>query len=315
MTDEGLLLVVEPIRRRAEHARAAPGRGSGPGRDAADRVRCSRALLATAPRCPARDAPHASAVALGAEFTPEPCAVAAAFGPAMGEVGFVWSDIAGLLGLGVCRRSAGLQPAIDRRHARTHGTTDGMARQAQPMQPQDFLIADLTAISSICPQAVLVHSRRQRGFRRSGRPLRHGTRSLADSAAVAVHPALQGLAQVAKEVPAVGDLHGIRCTLPDGVSIGAGAVASDDLDPAVTPQPSRERAGLAVGQKIDDPIALQVDQNGSVGLAAPPGPVIHSQHARRRRQRRHRAMNQAQQSIGAHRHGQALGKAGAGLAA
>src|SRR5919107_984246 len=107
-----------------------------------DRVGCSRALLAAALRHPARDGPHAAAAALGAGFTPEPRAIAAALGPATGEIGLVWSDIAGLLGLVVRRRSAGLQPAIDRGQARTNGTADFMTRQTQPMQPQHFLIAE-----------------------------------------------------------------------------------------------------------------------------------------------------------------------------
>src|SRR3954470_18019311 len=106
-----------------------------------DRVRCSGALLAAALRCPAGGSPLAAAIALGTEFTPESCAVAAALPPATGEVGLVCSDIAGLFGLVVARRPAGLQPAIDGRHARTNGTADFMTRQTQPMQPQHFFIA------------------------------------------------------------------------------------------------------------------------------------------------------------------------------
>src|SRR3954469_25508998 len=103
-----------------------------------DRVRCCGALLAAALRCPACDGPHATAVALGTEFTPEPCAVAAALPPETDEVGLVCSDISGLLGLVVRRRPAGLQPAIDRGHARANGTADLVTRQTQPMQPQHF---------------------------------------------------------------------------------------------------------------------------------------------------------------------------------
>src|SRR4051812_21937095 len=127
-----------------------------------DRVRCSGALLAAALRCPACDSPRAAAVALGTEFTPESCAVAAALRPATGEVGLVCSNIARLLGLVVRRRPAGLQPAIDGGHVRTNGTADCMTRQTQPMQPQHFLIAALAAISSIRPQAFLARSLRWR---------------------------------------------------------------------------------------------------------------------------------------------------------
>ena len=53
---------------------------------------------------------------------------------------------------------------------------------------------------------------------------------------MAIHPALQGLAEITEQVPPIGHLHGVRCALPDGISIGAGTVTGDDLDPAVTPQ-------------------------------------------------------------------------------
>ena len=130
-----------------------------------------------------------------------------------------------------------------------------------------------------------------------------------------IYTALHGLAEIAEEVPSIRDLHGLRCALPDGISIGAGTVTGDNLDPVVTPQLGRERVGLAVGQKVDDLVAFQVDQDRPVVLAAPPRPVIDSQHAGRRRQGHHRAMNQTQQGIGACRHGQPPGKPGAGLAA
>jgi hypothetical protein len=116
-------------------------------------------------------------------------------------------------------------------------------------------------------------------------------------------------------MPAIRDLQGIRCALPDTVCVGAGAVARDDLHSAMALQPRREGRGLAIGQKVDHPVALQIDQDGAVVLAAPPGPVIDRQHARRNWRGRSRAMHQAQQGIGAGRHGQPPGKAGSCLPA
>ena len=262
-----------------------------------DRVRCFGVLLAAALRCPARDGPHTAAVALCTEFTPEPCAVAAAFRPATGEVGLDVLRHCGVVGLVVRRRPAGFQPAIDRGHARANGTADCMTRQTQLMQPQHFLIAELAAISSVRPQAFLARNLRRYGRRWGGSLLRHGARSLTDSTAVTIHTALHGLAEIAEEVPSIRYLHGVRCALPGGISIGAGTVTGDNLDPVVTPQPGRKRVGLAVGQKVDDLVAFQVDQDGPVVLAAPPRPVIDSQHAGRRRQGHHRAVNQTQQGI------------------
>src|SRR5215207_4051429 len=106
MTEEGPLLGLQPIGRRAEHARAAPGRGRGPGRGTTYRIRCTSTFLTPPPRGPADDTPLAAAVALSAELMPEPRAVAAPLGPATGEEGLVRGDIAGLLRLAVRRRAA-----------------------------------------------------------------------------------------------------------------------------------------------------------------------------------------------------------------
>ena len=279
-SEEGLLLGFEPVTRRTEQARTAPGRRRGPRRGAAVRIRCRRTLL-PAPRRPPHDGSHAAAIALGAEFTPETCAVAAAFGPAPGEIGLVRPDIAGLLGLVVRRRPAGFQPAIDREGAGSDGTADRLAGQTQPMQPDHLLIAEPTAVAPIRPQALLARSRPRQGLHRRGGFLRHGTCSLTDGTAVTIHPALQGLPEVAQQVPMIRNLHGIRCPLPHSVGIGAGAVTGDNLDPTVAPQPGRERVYLPVGQQVDDPVALQVDQDGSVVPAAPPRPIIHGQDAGR----------------------------------
>jgi len=81
------------------------------------------------------------------------------------------------------------------------------------------------------------------------------------------------------------NLHGIRCTLPDG----AGTITGDSLDPNLLLQPGRERSRLLIGQQVDDLAALQVGQaspalwprhharpptdkmRGAGGVGAPPG--------------------------------------------
>ena len=92
-----------------------------------------------------------------------------------------------------------------------------------------------TLVTPVRPQAFLACSRRWRGHRWGGSFLRHGPRSLTDSTAVAIHPALQGLAQITEEVPPICHLRGIWCPLPDRIGIGAGPVTGDNLDPAMTP--------------------------------------------------------------------------------
>jgi CRISPR/Cas system-associated exonuclease Cas4 (RecB family) len=79
-----------------------------------------------------------------------------------------------------------------------------------------------------------------------------------------------GIAEVAQQVPTVSNLNSVRRPLADTVSIGACAVARDNLDTGVLAKPGGQRFRLSVGQQIHDLIAFQIDQNGSVAMAATP---------------------------------------------
>jgi hypothetical protein len=80
-------------------------------------------------------------------------------------------------------------------------------------------------------------------------------------------------------------------------------------------QPSRDRVTLAVGQQVDRPVAFQIDDDRAVALAAPPGPVIDADDARRRCWFNRHSPDQAQQGVAADRHGEPVRQAGAGFAA
>ena len=60
----------------------------------------------------------------------------------------------------------------------------------------------------------------------------------------ACHDALQGGAQVAEQVPAVGNVGRVRSPCSHPIGEGAGAVASDDLDAGMAAQPSAGRSPL-----------------------------------------------------------------------
>lgn len=203
---------------------------------------------------------------------------------------------------------------MDRKRAGADGTADRMTRQAQPMQPDHLLIAEAAAIAARRALLLLARGRRH-GPRRRSDLAGEGACGLTNRAAVTIHHALQGLAEVAEQMPAVGGLHGIRCPLPHGIGVGAGAVAGDNLDPFMALEPGGERGRLPVGQEVDDRVALEIDQDGPVALAPAPGPVIHAQHARGRRLRDHGAVDEPQQGVRADRHGQAGSDTRAGLAA
>ena len=70
-------------------------------------------------------------------------------------------------------------------------------------------------------------------------------------------------------MPSIGDLGGIRDTLAYAVGIGAGTIPGNDLDNWPITQPSGDRGGLAVRQKIDHPVRLEVDQPSAIMMPAP----------------------------------------------
>ena len=118
-------------------------------------------------------------------------------------------------------------------------------------------------------------------------------------------------------MPAVRDLHRRWGPLPHAIGISPGPVASDDLHAGMLTQPRGQGLGLAVGQQVDNRVALQVDQDGAVAVATAPGPIVDGNHPRRIA--RHVVIaglaGQTQQRVGTHGHGQPRGQALAGLAA
>ena len=120
---------------------------------------------------------------------------------------------------------------------------------------------------------------------------------------MAAEEVLQRIGQVVDQVPAVGHLDGVGRAVPRPFGIGAAAVAGDDLDAGMRPQPGRQAAAGAIGQEIDGAVPLQVDQDRAVGQALVDRPVVDAEHGRRRqRQPRAPARIKPQQGVGADRH-------------
>src|SRR3954452_4011815 len=307
MTKEGPLLCLELVRRRAEQAGAEPRRGHGPYCGLSFGVHGPRIFLASPLRGPAYDTALTAAVALSAELAPEPCAIATAFSPATGEKPLRGRDIVRLFRLLVRRRPASLEPAIDRQRTGADGAADGMPGRAEPMQPYHLLVAAAALVMSLRPQPLHACNRRRRGHHWRG-----GARG---DGAMPIHHALQGFAKVVEEMPPICDLESIGCPLPGRLGIGASAIARDDLDAFMMLQPIRDGGGLAVGQQVDDGVALEVDQDGAVVLATLPSPLINPHHPQRRMRRSLSATNEPQQRIGTERHGQAGSKTRARFAA
>ncbi len=123
---------------------------------------------------------------------------------------------------------------------------------------------------------------------------------------VTVGDGMDGVTQIPQQVPAVGDLDGIGRTLARAVGVDAGPVSGDDLDAGVGPQPRGQALGPPVRQQVDSPVALQVDQDRPLAVAATPGPFVHRQYPYRWPgfQRGARTPHHPQQRVGAGGHGQ-----------
>ncbi len=131
---------------------------------------------------------------------------------------------------------------------------------------------------------------------------------------VTVESVADGVAEIAQQVEAVGNLDRLRSAGPDTVGIGAGPVAGDDLDAGVCLQPGGDGLRLAIGQPINWPVGtLQIHDQGAVAPAPTPGPVIDADDARRRRRLNRDRPDQAQQGVAADRHGEQARQAGAQL--
>lgn len=115
-----------------------------------------------------------------------------------------------------------------------------------------------------------------------GTLLGDGLRRPTDRATVPVSKRVDGIAQIAQQMPAVGRLDSIRRALAGAVGIGAGPIARDHLHAGMLAQPGSQGLGLAVRQQVHDGVAFQVHQRRAVAVATAPSPIIDAQHAWRR---------------------------------
>ena len=106
-----------------------------------------------------------------------------------------------------------------------------------------------------------------------------------------------------------------RRALSGTVGVDVGPIAGDHLHAGVVAQPSGEGAGVAVGQQIHDLAALEVDQDRAVAAALAPRPLVHPEHARRRRLGACRRFGEPQERVGAGGHRETRREPGSRLAA
>jgi hypothetical protein len=186
------------------------------------------------------------------------------------------------------------------------------------MQRGHFIEPGLT--HGVLLQAALLAACRWRGlWRRNGRFRHHGwcsrLRRGAKTTVMAVEHTGHRSAEVAEQMPPVGDLDGRGCSHPNPIGISASPVAGDDPDPGMCPQPGGHGLGPTIRQQLDRSPPLEVADDRAVSMTPPPCPIIDSDDARLRWADRRGCPDQAEQRIPAGRHGQPAGQACARLTA
>src|SRR3546814_20295744 len=84
----------------------------------------------------------------------------------------------------------------------------------------------------------------------------------------------QRLTQATEQMPAIGHLHGPWSSAPCSIGIKVGAITRDNLDPRVAIQPVGHAVRIAIRQQIQNAIALQIADDRSLPLPAPPRPLL-----------------------------------------
>jgi len=100
----------------------------------------------------------------------------------------------------------------------------------------------------------------------------------------------QRFPEILQQMPAIGDLDGLRGSLARTVRVGTGAIPADDLHSEMIEEPPGERRGLAPQQEVDGTMRLHVHEDRPVGPPFAPTPIVHAENLGRagvRQCRRH----------------------------
>lgn len=120
--------------------------------------------------------------------------------------------------------------------------------------------------------------------------------------------------RVAEQVPSIGDLDRGRCTSSDRASIFSRAVPRDEADPRPGLKPGGQRFGIAIGQQVNRPPTLEIDDDRAVARAFPQCPVVDADDRRRGGSGNGRSPDQPEQRVAAGWHAELVGQAAPRLA-
>lgn len=125
---------------------------------------------------------------------------------------------------------------------------------------------------------------------------------------------LDGLRQIAPEVPYVGDLDRLRGGPLGCLCVGRGAIPAHDLHLGMVGEPTGHRLGFPAGQYIDRPPGFEVDQDGGVGMPLEQGKLINSENPDLPWFLERRGTQEPEERVLGHRHSEPSGEPGPGPA-
>jgi hypothetical protein len=91
---------------------------------------------------------------------------------------------------------------------------------------------------------------------------------------VATELSLYRLPKIFQYVEAISDLPRLRCTLACRVGVEAGAIAVDDLQFRMLPEPGRRARRGAIRKQPNHLMLFEIDNDGSIVEAFAPSPLI-----------------------------------------
>jgi DNA invertase Pin-like site-specific DNA recombinase len=110
---------------------------------------------------------------------------------------------------------------------------------------------------------------------------RFGLGPVLEAAAVSTHDPVDGLGEVLQQVETVSDLDRLRRTKPATFGIPARTVTTNHLSAWVSAQPGGEGIGAAVGQQVNGPAGVHVDDDAAVGVALAEREIVDADHGDR----------------------------------
>jgi hypothetical protein len=114
---------------------------------------------------------------------------------------------------------------------------------------------------------------------------------------LAVEEGLDRFAEVFDQMKAIHDLDGLRCPTANALGVESTPVPTDHGDGGILREPGSDALRRALGQQVQHPMILKIDQDGPVAVPASPRPLIDPQHLGSGGVRRRGRLHQAQQGI------------------